>query len=307
MDFTPTEPTTEVLGFKPPQDDGGGGRELTLVVTIGPEKGSIYTLRPGLTKIGRSAQHADFVLNGRGLSRAHAQVTVTPDGEVEIEDLGSTNGLFVNGERVQSSPLSPGDQISLGPDVALRLELPEKSIQSVLAEMHQSATKDAMTGLHNRRAFMERLQQECSATYRHSLNTCLAILDVDFFKKVNDTYGHPAGDAVLVEVARRLQETARVEDVVARFGGEEFVLLMPNTPLSGGRILLERVRTAIASKPFAVPTPNGDQQINVTISSGLAQVRDGHSPEQLLEQADVCLYEAKQGGRNRVVCRQDTD
>jgi diguanylate cyclase (GGDEF)-like protein len=202
---------------------------------------------------------------------------------------------------VQSSPLEVGDSVALGPDVALRLDAPDKSIGSLLQEMHRDATKDALTGMLNRRSFMDRLQQECSATSRHALATCVAMLDVDHFKKINDTYGHPAGDAVLVELARRLHATVRTEDVAARFGGEEFVLMLPMTQLEGGRQLLERVRLAVSSEPFTVPTPRGEQTIPVTLSAGLAHVKHRQTPEQVLETADVCLYQAKHSGRNRVV------
>lgn len=299
MDFVP-DSTTEVLGFLPPADLSKG-RQLCLVVTIGPEKGAMHTLQTGVTVLGRSAREADWVLAGRGLSRAHARITVTDTGECSVEDLGSTNGVFVNGLKVQSSPLEVSDSVGLGPDVVLRLDAPDKSINSLLQEMHRDATKDALTGMLNRRSFLDRLQQECSATSRHALETCVAMLDVDHFKKINDTYGHPAGDAVLVELAKRLQATVRTEDVAARFGGEEFVVMLPLTQLEGGRMLLERVRRAVADTPFTVPTPRGEQTIAVTLSAGLADVKNRQTPEQVLETADVCLYRAKNDGRNRVV------
>lgn len=305
MDFVP-DSTTEVLGFVP-QGDAVRLRQLCLVVTLGPEKGVIHTLQPGTTVLGRSANDADWVLAGRGLSRAHARILLNEQGECSVEDMGSTNGVFVNGMKVQSSPLEPGDQIALGPDVLLTLDAPQQSINSLLQEMHRGATRDALTGMTNRRSFLDRLEQEISATSRHALNTCVAMLDVDHFKKINDTYGHPAGDAVLIELARRLQETVRTEDVAARFGGEEFVLMLPLTQLEGGKLLLERVRKIVADAPFDVPTPSGSQSIAVTLSAGLTAVTAGQTPEQVLEKADVCLYEAKRAGRNRVVVSSDIE
>lgn len=297
------ESTTEVLGFAPRFQKSSGQKQLCLVVVSGAEKGAVFPLNPGTATLGRSAQHSDFVISGRGLSRAHARLEISEAAEVMVEDLESTNGLFVNGTKTMRGPLKPGDTLTLGPDVSLRLDAPDQSIQSLLQEMHKGATLDVLTGLINRRSFLERLEEETAATHRHSLQTCLAMVDVDRFKSVNDTYGHPAGDAVLVEVARRLSKHVRQEDVVARFGGEEFVVLLRHTDLAGGVVLLDRLRGFVSEEPIAVPTPEGNQTIQVTFSAGITQLDQKSSGEQLLERADVALYEAKRTGRNRVVSR----
>jgi diguanylate cyclase (GGDEF)-like protein len=294
--------TTEVLGFAPSLSDSNSKRQLCLVVVTGAEKGAVFALSEGITTLGRSAQHADVVVSGRGLSRTHARLTVS--GElVEVEDLNSTNGLFINAVKTLSGILKPGDTLTLGPDVELRLDAPDQSIQSLLQEMHKGATQDSLTGLLNRRSFLDRLQEEVLATCRHALDTCVAILDVDHFKSVNDTYGHPAGDAVLVEVARRLGSSMRGEDTIARFGGEEFVALLRHTKLDGGIILLDRLRETVASAPFEVPTPEGLQSIQVTFSAGITQLVGTDTCDKVLERVDVALYEAKRTGRNRVIRR----
>lgn len=298
------EATTEaLLGFAPQVQGSGEKKQLCLVVITGAEKGSIFPLHDGCTILGRSAQHADLVVSGRGLSRAHARITVNSE-EISVEDLESTNGLFINGEKKLSGSLQPGDTLTLGPDVSLRLEAPDQSIQSLLQEMHKSATQDALTGLMNRRSFLERLSEEAAATTRHSLQTCVAMIDVDHFKSVNDNYGHPAGDAVLVGVAERLSQSLRGEDTVARFGGEEFVVLLRHTNLQGSQILLDRLREIVAGNGFTIPTPTGHQTINVTFSAGLTQLQETDSCERVLERADVALYEAKRTGRNRVIIRK---
>lgn len=299
-DFEPTDATTEVLGTLP-QQQIPYQRQLCLVVVTGADKGVVFTLKPGTYTLGRSAQHADFVVNGRGLSRAHARVKVDEFDGIRVTDLESTNGVFVNGNKVEEASLASGDTLTLGPEVSLRLDAPDATIQVLLQEMQRGATQDSLTGLLNRASFMQRLSEEASLTARHSLHTGLAILDVDHFKKVNDTYGHPAGDAVLIEVARRLTSSVRGEDILARFGGEEFVLLMRHTNLDGCRQLLERVRSAIGTQPFAVASVDGQTEITVTISIGLAQFGAEIDQAQLLEQADQALYEAKRSGRNRLV------
>lgn len=295
------DPTTEVLGFAPRLQPTSQQKQLCLVVVTGAEKGAVFPLHPGIATLGRSAQHADFVISGRGLSRTHARLDISEAGEVLVEDLESTNGLFVNGVKTLNGTLKPGDTLTLGPDVSLRLDAPDQSIQSLLQEMHRGATVDALTGLINRRSFLERLEAETAATTRHSLQACLAMVDVDHFKSVNDTYGHPAGDAVLVEVAGRLAQHVRQEDVVARFGGEEFVVLLRHTDLKGGVVLLDRLRCFIADQPFRVPTPDGEREIQVTFSAGITEIVKTSNSEQLLERADVALYQAKRSGRNRVV------
>lgn len=294
------EPLTEVLGFVP-RLGNVHAQSLCLVVTSGPGKGSLFPLAAGEWTLGRSAQSADIVLSGRGLSRSHAKLFVSSLDEVTIEDLHSTNGVFVNGLRVSSIALQPGDVLSLGPDVTLRLDAADQTLQSLLQEMHISATTDSLTGVLNRRSFMDRLTQEWSSTQRHQLTTCVAIVDVDHFKSVNDTHGHPVGDQVLKEVARRIKTTVRVEDIVARYGGEEFVVLLPQTAAEGGVRLLERVRVAVAEEPFLINSSmSSEASLPITLSGGVAQITATESAEQALERADKALYQAKHGGRNRI-------
>ncbi|MBT9582712.1 diguanylate cyclase [bacterium] len=295
------ESTTEVLGFAPLQETREK-KQLCLVVVSGTEKGAVFPLAEGATTIGRSAQHADLVVTGRGLSRTHARIVVTDD-LVKVEDLGSTNGLFINGQKTLDGVMAAGDTLTLGPDVQLRLDASVESIQSLLQELRRGATQDSLTGLLNRRSFLDRLQEEMSASARHSLKACVAMIDVDHFKSVNDTYGHPAGDAVLVGVAQRLNSGMRGEDTLARFGGEEFAVLLRHTDLDGGLILLDRLRETVANLPFDVPTPSGTETITVTFSAGLTLLAGKDTQKRVLERADVALYEAKRTGRNRVIRR----
>lgn len=170
---------------------------------------------------------------------------------------------------------------------ALTRELAEKNVQ-----LERLATTDALTGLFNRRRFLERVDETAAATMRYHHPAALVMIDIDHFKAVNDTYGHPRGDAVLVEVAERLASRARAVDVVGRLGGEEFAVLLPNTSLEGARELAEGLRVAIESAPF-------EEVGAVTISVGVAPLA-GDVPRALVE-ADRALYEAKNSGRNQVV------
>jgi diguanylate cyclase (GGDEF)-like protein len=160
------------------------------------------------------------------------------------------------------------------------------------------ATTDGLTGLLNHRTFQERLDAQLAQAQRYGKRLSLLLCDVDHFKSVNDTYGHPVGDQVLRGVARTLQREARNTDVVARYGGEEFAIVMPETDTAGALVIAERIRERVASMVFE--TPQGP--LKVTISLGVATFPDdGKAKAELVERSDGCLYHAKRHGRNRSV------
>ena len=160
----------------------------------------------------------------------------------------------------------------------------------------QYATLDALTNLNNRRQFEVRLKQEIATTKRQKNPLCAMMIDIDFFKKVNDTYGHASGDAVLRTVASIIKEHLRESDIPSRYGGEEFAVLLPYTHIEEAKIVGERLRKAVEETPIPIDKKN----INVTISMGLAEFNVKETVEELFKRADSALYEAKEGGRNRV-------
>ena len=165
----------------------------------------------------------------------------------------------------------------------------------------QYATIDALTNLNNRRQFELRLGQEIATTKRQNNPLCAMMIDVDFFKKVNDTYGHASGDAVLKGVASIIKSALRESDIPSRYGGEEFAVLLPYTHIQEAQIVGERLRKAVESSPIPINDENSDiKSIKVTISMGLAEFNNNETGEELFERADKALYEAKKGGRNRV-------
>ena len=160
------------------------------------------------------------------------------------------------------------------------------------------AVTDTMTELANRRAFMERLREEIARAQRYSYPFLMLMLDVDDFKGYNDTFGHPAGDIVLREIAEVMRETVREGDLVARYGGEEFAALLPQTDSRQGRIVAERIRDAVERHSF----PNR----RITVSIGAAEFElDGADAESIIDSSDRALFVAKRSGRNRVVFIQD--
>jgi two-component system, cell cycle response regulator len=160
------------------------------------------------------------------------------------------------------------------------------------------ATTDMLTGLLNRRAFLDAIERERARSDRHTFPLSLLLLDVDHFKRVNDARGHAAGDAVLQGVARVLSIVARKSDFVARWGGEEFVLALPQTGEAGARVAAERVRRAVAAQAHAVP--DGGEAVRVTVSIGAASAEAPWSIDRLVGAADAAMYAAKVRGRNRV-------
>ncbi len=176
------------------------------------------------------------------------------------------------------------------------MEQEAKGFREHLEEQRQRALVDPLTGLPNRAALDERLELEVARWQRYGGDLLLAVLDVDHFKRINDNYGHLAGDKVLKIIAGELTKRLRKTDFIARFGGEEFVLLVPSTPLEGGQQLLETLRAAIEACPFHFR----GERLTITLSAGLAAFADGERSERTFERADQALYRAKRGGRNRI-------
>jgi diguanylate cyclase (GGDEF)-like protein len=162
----------------------------------------------------------------------------------------------------------------------------------------REAITDALTGLHTRRFFEESLRVEAERVRRHGGGFGVLLFDIDHFKSVNDTYGHPGGDRVLCEVARRLRDSARTGDIVARYGGEEFGILLPGANDEDMAEIGERIRAAVAGVPIAA---DARTVITVTVSGGTATLGEGRSSEEAVLAADRALYAAKNAGRNRIV------
>ena len=171
--------------------------------------------------------------------------------------------------------------------------------ERVQREQHR-ALHDPLTGLANRLAFDERTHQEVARWERYGTPLSLLVLDIDFFKRVNDNYGHKSGDMVLKTVSQLLGKLLRETDFLARFGGEEFVALLPETDLAAAHPVAEKLRAGVAECGFHFQ----GQAVPITISIGICQFRAGDSAEQVFERADAALYRAKEGGRNRCEAEQ---
>lgn len=268
-----------------------------LTVLTGPEKGAVFSFTTVEATIGRS-EDAEISIPDLGLSRIHAKISRKPGGYY-LEDVGSTNGTFVDDVRIDGEVrLHVGSRFRLGQRTVLSLTLHDELEVDAALSMRQAAMRDRLTGIYNRGVFDDRLEAEIAFSARHGSPLSLLLFDVDHFKRFNDTFGHQAGDAVLIAVAEQVQKTVRTEDVLARYGGEEFAVIARDTPSDRALILGERIRRAIER----AAVEHEGKILAVTASIGVATLskQTPYDQEGLVSAADRSLYDAKQAGRNRV-------
>lgn len=268
-----------------------------LVHVHGTELGRVRVLSQPEVLLGRSGD-ADIWIGDDGVSRKHARLVLRDSGYV-VEDLRSANGTFVQGARVETHTLIDGDQIQLGPTAVFRYSITDEDQKNLLEQLYSTSVTDALTGARNREYLDSLLVSELSFAKRHDLDLGFVLFDLDFFKRVNDTHGHPAGDTVLAEVAQAVKREARAEDCLCRYGGEEFGVVLRNVDLAGARAMGERIRSVIES----LTIHHESLKLKVTASVGCATARqlEDPTPSGLIELADRRLYAAKNAGRNRVV------
>jgi two-component system, cell cycle response regulator len=279
---------------KPPSGDSC----LVHLHPPGPDIGRRISLQESQYIVGRDSE-AGLVVSRSSVSRQHARIYLDAEGAWWVEDLNSTNGTFVNEQRVsRPQALTDADQVRFGD--AIYKFLSGSNIESAYHEaIHNMAIQDGMTGIHNKRYFTEFLDREISVCSRHNHPLTLVMFDVDHFKKVNDNFGHLAGDAVLKDLTARIRPRIRKEDLFARYGGEEFACVLPSTALAGGVVFAEQLRAMIEERPCMFDS----QAIPFTISLGVTTLLREPNVDTagLIKRADDNLYAAKRGGRNRVV------
>ena len=309
----PPDPTVPITGWPDfetalrkrfPGESGPVPCEYVVVVYAGAHLGRVFPLVNGPNIIGRSPQ-VDIALLDEEVSRTHATITLwqTSGGDqVHLEDNGSTNGTFLNGRPVSRvMDLAPGDRIAMGSHVLklVAMDAMERAFHAVLLDQ---STKDTLTGLGNRRTALEELQRRFDLSRRHHRPLSIIMCDLDFFKRINDSLGHLAGDQVLKDFGERVVHGLRTTDVAGRIGGEEFLLVLPETDLEGAMLLADRLRAATGDVPFELPS--GPMQ--VTCSLGVAERREeDRDGGALMGRADGALYLAKRGGRNKVVSDEE--
>ena len=280
---------------------------LYLIVVRGGIPGTMLRLGQKSSSLGRSAENT-FQVHDSTVSRRHAVISIDVAGTAWLTDLGSTNGTFVNGRRIAlQTPVQVGDgsRIQLGSSTLLKYLKLDPCEEGFQRELYERSVRDNLTGLYNRGYFLSQIGPLAELNSMCELGLALILVDIDHFKRINDTHGHDVGDLILREVADVLRESTRAEDLVARYGGEEFILALPSCSLEQATERAERIRSRLSSRLVDA----SQARVGVTASLGLSfapagRVRDVAA---LITAADEALYVAKRSGRNRVITsRQPT-
>jgi two-component system cell cycle response regulator len=270
-----------------------------LVQIYGPDLGKKYVLDGSVEFTVGRGENAHIVLELDNVSRRHCSF-ITRDDKVFIRDDGSTNGTYLNNIEVRGeTALRSGDLIKIGSAIFKFLFGGE--LGSIEAQYHEEIYRltiiDGLTQVYNKRYLLEFLDREMARCGRHGRALSIVMIDVDHFKRINDTYGHLAGDYVLRELASQIKTRIRREECFARYGGEEFVLVLPETGHDNSVYLAEKLRKMIEVHRFVFE----GKEIKVSFSGGVADMQpQDEGPEGFIQVADGRLYEAKRAGRNRI-------
>jgi diguanylate cyclase (GGDEF)-like protein len=269
---------------------------LVHIYPSGPTMGRRYPLTEPEILVGRG-DTCTICIPDNSISRMHAQLQATPEG-FRVTDLGSKNGTFVNDRQLDApAKLCDGDNLRIGN--FLYRYLAGGSVEADYhEEIYRLTIRDGLTRAHNRRALTEFLDRELVRAERHQRPLSVLMIDIDHFKSINDNFGHLCGDLVLRKLADSLSEGIRAEDMFARFGGEEFCMVLVETSAEDAIEIGERVRSGVA----AMEIPFEGTVVRITVSVGVATT-SGETPiagKDLIQRADEKLYEAKRSGRNRV-------
>src|SRR3954469_16775404 len=267
------------------------GKDACLVVIYGLELGRKYNLETANVIVGRSSK-SEIQIDQESVWRNHAKL-INTGKSIILRDLGSTNGTYVNDQLIDEYVLRDGDFVKIGRTIFKFLS--GGNIEnSYHEEIYRLTTVDGLTQIFNRRYFLEQLDREVSRAKRYRRELSLILFDIDHFKKINDSYGHLAGDYVLTQLATVIKGKIRREDVLARYGGEEFAIVLPEIDGNNAMQFAEKVRKLVEKAPFKFE----DTKIAVTVSVGLATCSDGDDAAALIKRTDEKLYEAKGAGRN---------
>ncbi len=283
--------------------DGGQLVDNTLwtacvVVVRGAGTGNKFLLHKDEMVIGR-ADDVDVRLARAGVSRRHALIRRVNEHQFTLADLDSTNGTFVNAQPIEEVTLKDQDLIGIG-DSRLKFIAADSPEQPYYEELYCQAQMDKALQIYNKHYFLSRLDEELRRHQRGSMALSLILLDVDHFKRLNDSHGHLAGDAALVHLAQVIKQHLRETDVLCRYGGEEFGVIMPQTTLASAAEMAEKIRVAVAASPVT----HAEISIPMTISLGISgdgNLIESFTREVLINQADKALYQAKRQGRDRVM------
>jgi two-component system cell cycle response regulator len=277
-------------------------RKPFIYILSGTLVGRKYPLLEAHSSVGRSSK-CTICISDKQISRRHFEICLDAEGAV-LHDLGSKNGTFVNGVKCDQHRLADGDKIQISAATIMKFTLQDVTESHFHDKLYSMATRDPVTNAYNRRHFLTQINDAFEQSALEASPLSLLMLDLDHFKRVNDTYGHLAGDLALQQVARALRGELRADDILARYGGEEFAVLLRDADETAAFRIAERMRKVVSELAL-------DYQgvtFSVTISIGVA-THSAACPfpdvEALVREADGCLYASKERGRNRVTAPAD--
>lgn len=294
-DYEEKTRVTQVVQELPNELRPAGNDCLVIIYSKEPTLlGKRFVLERTPMRVGRGTDN-HIVLEGDSVSRRHAFFERQGNRWLVVDD-DSTNGTYRNEDAIRREVLENGDRIKIGPTILKYLSGADAEAK-YHEEIYKMTIIDGLTQVHNKRYLYEALERELVRARRHERPLSLAIFDIDFFKRINDQYGHLAGDHVLRELARLVQNRIRRDEIIARYGGEEFVLVLPETALDGAISLSETICRMVSEHRFEFQ----GERIPTTISVGCAQLEaSDQSVNDLIQRADEKLYVAKRNGRNQV-------
>jgi len=282
----------------------------TLTLLSGPEKGKVFDIPESKQMVVGRSRDANIHIKELSVSRKHLTITSDDTGRVFVTDLNSSNGTYVNDIRVDKVVLSNNDKIKIGEDIYLKFSLVDDIDKQYMHNLYESATKDFLTKALKKDAFLNKFKAELENTKNAISTIALVMLDIDFFKKVNDTHGHTVGDYVLAELVQLFQKRLRRGNVLGRYGGEEFILFLKDTTPEGALTYANKMIDAVREHPFEYESIRVPIRISMGISiCDVINCNDARDTtvEEMIKEADQYLYKAKQKGRDRVECALTAD
>lgn len=296
QDFDEKTRVTQVIQGRPEDEPVQSGNDCLVIIYAKEQSllGKRFVLEGPKLRVGRGPDN-QIVLEGDSVSRSHAHFERRGLKWYVVDD-NSTNGTYVNESFIiREQALQTNDRIKIGPTILKYLSGADAEAK-YHEEIYRMTIVDGLTQTHNKRYLFESLEREIIRARRHDRPLAVMMFDIDYFKRINDHFGHLAGDYVLRELADTVQQRIRRDEIFARYGGEEFVIVLPETTIEGAAALAETLRERVETHPFVFQ----GESIPVTISAGCALVQEADTATELIQRADTKLYEAKRSGRNRV-------
>jgi diguanylate cyclase (GGDEF)-like protein len=275
---------------------------IVLTIIVGNERdfGKHFFLEKNSTRLGRDDSN-DIAIHDEKISKVHCEISIKKNGpaieQILVKDLASTNGTYVNGELINQLAIHAGDKIQIGGTV-LSLSYNDELEKEYHAKLFNYAVRDTQTGLYNKRFIINELENISRIARRSNRVFSIIIIDIDDFKQINDFYGHLAGDEYLKDIGELFVRTLREQDIAGRIGGEEFLIILPETAMEGAFQLAVRLRKNIEDHVSNYM----NNTIRTTISAGVCQYEHTiKDVNELIDIADQALYEAKRSGKNNVM------